>query len=365
MGFALWDVWPFNVSSGPLFLLIYAGLSVAVLVLARLWTQVIGTASDGHAYARARALAAKEASSPSGLSAYRRPADPHQRFTMGTLPRGDELWAIAHLRAGDTGVSDLLLATALASGWLYPVPEVWNGLALAASAVSNDPVSDRFIRALRADPAAKLTYINSRWTAREVAKGVGPDLRRQLEKVGLIRGAAVRTAMTVVLLVTGTVLNMVAMVRITRGLSLGRPVGLLVFELLVAAMTTCVLAFLAYRSRSMIGAAYLRWLRDVTPSLKADVAGGRRQDPREVGLVVAAFGLGSIYGAPILPDGWSSPEPRSPSRSASSTAAPSAGSASVTSTCASTSSSFSASSCGGGGGGGSGGGGSSGGGCGG
>jgi hypothetical protein len=113
----LYDVWPFNMASGPEFLGFYLLISVVGLLAAVLAQIAVGGHLD-----RATQAETDAAPPPSTGGPYRAEGRPRERkrrrLTTGWVPRADEFWAIAYVKEGKRGVANALMSVALAGGWL-------------------------------------------------------------------------------------------------------------------------------------------------------------------------------------------------------------------------------------------------------
>ena len=91
------DFFPFNMGSGPEFLVFYAGLAIGAFVLAAIARRVAGWLLDRGASSVGNA-----------------------RLRVGKVPHADDCLAIAYLREGERGVANTLISEAVAEGWLGP-----------------------------------------------------------------------------------------------------------------------------------------------------------------------------------------------------------------------------------------------------
>lgn len=278
------DFWPFDIPPGTEFLFVYAVIALVGISLAK------------GAQAVALGLAAPDIRPEQDASAgYRTPGRVKTKLAVGSYPSIDDTLAIAYLRKGKAGLAEAIFIQASAEGWLrpgqthgqisvYPLPS-------EASASS---------RALAANlHATSVTPPQIRAAADRVAQNLAPDLRRELVEQGLLHGAASQTYGFFAFAGVGAAVLAVGVVRMLRGLELGRPVGFLAVETLVVAGVLAVIA--RGKERTDKGDAYYRWIRDSTFSLRQDVASGRAQKPADLALAGALTG---VVGVPLVAATW-------------------------------------------------------------
>jgi uncharacterized protein (TIGR04222 family) len=289
----MFEFWPFDMPRGPSFLWFYAALVIA---------SAVGSWWLGRAFAEAIDRRPSDADpTPEGGGAYRQAAQPsrRKRLTLGSIPGADEVFAIAYLRGGTTGLAQALLCTATAAEWLVPGPDSSSvGLREAAP---EDPLLLRYYTSLAAAKKILLSHDEARSTAELIAATAEAELKSQLRAAGLQRshGASLREAL--VIGASGILVLFVGTIRAQRGVILGHPIGYLSTEILLATAGFFGLAVFAFNDTATArGRRYLRWLRSTTRSLCDEVAAGRRTGTHEVLLAVAAVGAAEIASAPIF-----------------------------------------------------------------
>ncbi len=117
----IFDFFPFNMESGPEFLMFYLLLTLAVLTAASVLRAAISARLD-RAFLASKSKEEPIVSSDEGGTPYRRPGRPprlpRQKLTVGWIPKPDEHCAIAYLQGGTRGVANTLISTAMAAEWL-------------------------------------------------------------------------------------------------------------------------------------------------------------------------------------------------------------------------------------------------------
>jgi uncharacterized protein (TIGR04222 family) len=275
------EFFPFNMASGPAFLLFYLLLAVAGLGMA---------VALGERQARAyeRRLQPPANRRPDGTP-YRSPEGTATRFGLGRglVPEADHCLAVAYLRGGRRAVCETLVAQSLAEGWLR---QGNSGLYLGERSIRPGAVTKPLADALAAagNPDAHSPQALSA-AALQVAKVLEPELQRQLADAHLLRPAVAHLLRSGIIVLGGALIGVIGLIRATRGTSLHRPIGFLVFEMFAGAVA-CVL--LAIRQRpSVVGLDYLGWLKDATTSMREEVTRRRRSEANDVSLAVAMDGV--------------------------------------------------------------------------
>ena len=269
------DTWPWNVPPGLTFFAIYGAIAAGLLLLTWLLQRGVGRTLD--AGAGSEETASFAASSGSKLE-------------PGRIPRGSDLWRVAHLKGGARGVTGALLSSATAEGWIFA-----NEDAKFEAARGRAPVDPLLLELHRAVGGAPKTAEELLAHANAVTAAHRPGLVEDLIRQGHYRSGGARWALAAIALAGGGVTALFGLIRLPVRAALyggGAPVPVfLMLELIVIAVVTLLLALRTRESSS--ARAYLRWLEDATQSLRADVASGRRREGWEVGLAVALGGLAS------------------------------------------------------------------------
>lgn len=273
------DYAPFNLDSGPEFLLLYGVVSVVGVLAAKGAQAVVMGALD------TPRPPAKEEPPPLSASPVRRPPS-HQRLTVGHYPRRDEILEVAYLRNGVEGIVDAMLARAAAEGWITGSA----GGSLEVNCLSPQVTSDsRELAALL--PYGRTSVANARSIARDLAKRHEEGMTERLLAEGLLRPA---TRLVVGQLAYWSVVLFVlsiGVIRLLRGLELERPIWFLVLMLLVAASAS--LSFAPSRRATNEAQRYLQWLNDATSSVREAVKTHSAQ-PDDVALTGALVGVALV-----------------------------------------------------------------------
>lgn len=273
------DYAPFNIESGPEFLLVYGVVGMVGLLAAKATQAVVMGALDSPR--------PPPKDGPPSLSAspMRRPPA-HQRLTVGHYPRRDEILEVAYLRNGVDGIVDALLARAAAEGWITGSA----GGALEVNCLSPQVTADsRELAAVL--PYGPTTVANARSIARDLAKRHEETMKDRLLAEGLLRPPARLLVgqvayWAVVLFTLG-----VGVIRLLRGLELDRPIWFLAFMLLIVSSSS--LGFARSRRATNEAQRYLDWLNGATISVREAVKTHSAQ-PDDVALTGALVGVGIV-----------------------------------------------------------------------
>src|SRR5262249_2584240 len=150
------------------------------------------------------------------------------------------------------GIANALIGAALAAGWLAASPDDANVLVLSVSEPPTEPTLAQFYQQLRAYKEAKLGVEAVRGAATRVAGSIGRDVVRALEAGGLLRSKETVGRLRAIVLGTGGLVLAVGVIRTARGVSLNRPVTLLVWEMIAVVIVTLLL------SRRSLGSSTLK-----------------------------------------------------------------------------------------------------------
>ena len=223
------DFFPFDMPPGFGFVVVFLLISVGLLILGRVVRNELARTFDESA-------APKVAAPPPTMGGYRTAArgDWAPPLAVGVLPRGEQLWTVAWLRAGTAGVTQALMAHAGAEGWLATSDGT------IFSVTTTEPPSDRVAAAFHATLRAtgggqSLTAITIYEQASQVAKTYEPQLRHEAQAAGMIRSDAIRGRLTFVMLFAGMIAQAIGVIRISvRPPGAPFPAYLLVAMILVA-----------------------------------------------------------------------------------------------------------------------------------
>ncbi|RYE84178.1 MAG: hypothetical protein EOO75_18435, partial [Myxococcales bacterium] len=292
----LTDFFPFAITSGPGFTLLYAALIAAGMGATTLMRRRIIAATE---------LPLDDPSdddAPVAQRGYRAgvPASGRRRLQIGWAPQPDEIPAIAYLRGGNDAVASTVLATAIAGGQL--VNDNLDEKAVPAYRLTDEPSASPLVKhlvsRLRGESGSPLPATTLLEAATVFAASHELRLAGELSDAGFDRLASTRRRLMWPGLATGAVLLGIGAVRYLRALELDRNTGHLTF--LMLGCTLLVLASLGSSSRSASADAYLAWLASMTGSLQGDLQAGRRRGADDVGLGVSVHGVTALVGAPIL-----------------------------------------------------------------
>jgi uncharacterized protein (TIGR04222 family) len=275
------DFFPFNIDSGPRFLVIYAGIAIIGILLAK---AVQARAIRRSEEATKAAMAVKE--QPAG---YRVPAGApwaHQLLTIGFMPMREEHLRIAYLKGGNNAVAGALVASAVAHGWLVTNPHGSFGVGSPGRGVLAE--EQALSRELLAgwEPVSRVME-----AAHKIAGRWESSYEDDLVRAGLLRTQATRTAGRWAALLIGAAILAIGAIRALRGGELGRPVGLLIFEMVCICIALVVILFARVERITTTGKAYLEWIDAATTTLRADVQAGRDQVPADVLLAASLAGM--------------------------------------------------------------------------
>jgi uncharacterized protein (TIGR04222 family) len=282
----MFEFFPFDMESGPLFLAFYFVFSVATLFIAKR----IRKARIAAKYAEPPEPAAlPEPRAP--VTAYRTAVAParahHRRLTIGYAPGPDEVWAVSYLREGATGVANTIVAIAGAAGWL--TPRGATSYVFTPPASTPAPAIGAFVAELKAKAPTGVTNANDvRVAASSAAASVAASLDLELDDAGLARIVPDADQARIIEHLAIALNLVVGVVRLVRGALLGHPILFLVIEILGFLLYGRASAKRAYPNPRVT--AYLKWLEDASYSLRVDVAGGRRRDVVDVALAAAIAG---------------------------------------------------------------------------
>lgn len=287
----LLDFSPFDLASAGAFLVLYA-LFAAVGLAALAWLR----ARLGHRLdeAAARAETRRAAAAPGRAAGM----TPHRRLAIGWIPQHGELPAIAWLREGSAGVANLLIATALADGWLGADAAGRGPPFFVVGAPNTDEPLQGRLHALLSRPSTDPIEPGVvKAAAREAASHSSIEV--DLAAAGFLRTGGTHLRLAVALMGAGLPILAVGALRALRIMTLGGPIGLLALELAAAGVAVGCIAFRRRRDTDA-ARAYLAWLADATVALQADVAVGRRHEPDAVALAAAVGGFRLITSTPLL-----------------------------------------------------------------
>lgn len=264
------DFFPLDLESGPEFLAVYAVIGLLGVLGAKLAQSITLDIAD---------RTAPDTGPPSARS--------HLRLSIGHFPRPEEVPLVAYLRKGTDGVAEVLVAKAVAEGLLVPAGD----RRMSVIAGSGGYSDDTHALSLKL-PRGSVSIREAMQHAGRIAETRAAAMSRELLAAGLHRPATRLAAGVAVFgLAAGGVL-LLGLLRLARGLSLGRPVAFLGLEL-AALFVICLVAARPER-RTVTGDRYLKWLHDSTRSLREDVrtnVAARRDD---VALAAAVAGVALI-----------------------------------------------------------------------
>jgi uncharacterized protein (TIGR04222 family) len=265
---SLFDVFPWNVESGPAFLAGYASVSILVLSVLAIFV---------------RTILDRPATEEAPLGIYRSPA---RTLTL------DVAWLAADLRGGLVAVREAMLAALVTAGGLTRADD-------GTYAVSDAPLDDRSLETLRRRIAhgGKTTAAALSSEALVVA-GLERHARRAvLEAGGLVPSKAQRSRAAWVTSAVAAPLLGIGFVRVLRGVDLHRPIGFLLAMLVGIGIAAIAIAVVEPRT-----AAARAWLETMSSdtlshAFRARTGGASVLD---AGLAAAVFGLASLDAAPAF-----------------------------------------------------------------
>jgi hypothetical protein len=281
------DVFPWNAAPSEGWAIAYFAISMILFIIARNLSRFFGGLLEG---------SAPTAAPPAGAGDYRQ-APAHQRLTVGFLPREDELWSIAFERGKAKGLAEALVATAFAAQWVVPSSATPGSYQIDYRNPPSDRLATIFLQYLGGNPTPSAAHVHA--AALAAASVYAPTAEEDLAKAGFRRGFAARAVGALLVLVAGgaAITGGIIRIAVRHDLTQGRaptPVFLIMAMLMVGFIGSIFLFAQLAASQSMRARKYLAWLGDATVSLRADVAGLRRQAPMEVGLAVAVAGISAV-----------------------------------------------------------------------
>ncbi|MDP2340722.1 MAG: hypothetical protein Q8O67_07185 [Deltaproteobacteria bacterium] len=274
------STWPFDLPPGPEFLGIYIPLAIFLAGLGVVAAMVAARQIDGPV------LRASSASTSTAAPAGSQP------LMVGRMPLEKDLLLLAWLRAGPKAVGEALYARAMLTGALKY--DAVNGFSILPDVVAADRGQSFFLRALGA--GGPLTRVSVLQAMRRAAWDLDPELKKQGEDAGLVRPLERHLLINAIGIGGALVAVVVGCVRIAiraeldpsavfpRNLVIA--MGLTVIGALVA---TSVLTFRHTQVNAM-----LRWLRDVTSSMRADVSRGTDRFEFNTFLTASLGGLSAL-----------------------------------------------------------------------
>jgi uncharacterized protein (TIGR04222 family) len=262
----IFDFFPFDMAPGFGFVVVYLLISAGILVLGRMVRNELARAAD-------EAGAPKVTAPPPTIGGYRTAAhgDWAPPLAMGVLPRGEQLWTVAWLRAGNTGVVEALMAHAGAAGWLTTTDG--STFSVTTPEPPTDRVAAAFHAALQAAGGSGLTATTVYEKAKATARSVETQLRHEAQQAGMVRSESARGRLVLVMMLAGVIAEAVGVIRI----AVRPPNAPFPAYLLVAMVLVGIVAVVMARRvpDSYLAKRYLEWLDDATTSLVSDVGSGR------------------------------------------------------------------------------------------
>ncbi len=266
--------WPWSVPPGNTFLLLFIVGGAIAAGVGLIVQFIVGHMLDGPVL---RSLSSREAASSAGVTA------PSQPFMIGRLPSQDDLPFLAYLRGGQSALEEFMYASARQAGIIS-----LNGdeFSIGSSLLARDPPTKDFIARMSGGTVKLVTVTNS---LRIVGHDYAARYQARAEQIGLSRTVDRRVVLTLIGIGGALVADFAAVVRIVVRASLYD--GAVFPRNLVMAMgiLTVATGYFAWRSshRHRQVRAYLRWLDDVTESLKGRVQTGTAP-PNDVLTVTAS-----------------------------------------------------------------------------
>jgi hypothetical protein len=268
--------WPFDLPPGPEFLWLWIPLAGTLVGLSVIAAIVAGNWLDGPVL-RASSLSTSTAT-PSRSSI----------FIVGRMPLPQDLLLLAWLRGGTIAVGETLFARAMIAGTLKAEGTRFSILPDVTPKHPGDALFARMLGSL-----GPVTLQTVRQAMRAAAWHLEPELRQRASEAGLVRPLERKALLAAIGIGGAAVAVVVAVVRIVIRQQLAPqavfPANLVIamgFTVLIALLLTAFFTRLHSQVR-----AYLRWLDDVTTSMKADVTRGSDHDDVNLQLITAMVGL--------------------------------------------------------------------------
>jgi uncharacterized protein (TIGR04222 family) len=265
------NFFPFNIRSGPDFLLLYAVLGIIGLIVLMLVRRTYGgyldnlaTVGPGH----------------------------DKRLQIGRIPDPAQHYAIAYLKRGDLGVADTLVAVAHAAGAIQKNQQnAKTFFVKIPEDAPQHPILRSFLERLIPQDkteAVEVTATEISNAARNTAIEYASTLRSELMSSGMIRSVEAKQRVSQAVLIGGVLIVAFGGIRLIRAVMLDHRFTFLVVEMAIFAVT---IFFISRNTKdSVLRDAYLSWLEDSTASLRVSVESGWATTPDSVGLGVAVAG---------------------------------------------------------------------------
>lgn len=275
----LFDVWPWNTAPGMSFLVLYAVLFALLVVTASIVAWAIAAHAERSGSPRAE---------PGGRDPYRI-GGARRRFDPGSLPEGEEVWAIALLSGGERRLAETILAAGVGAGLV-------NANVRAPMTAPAGTVLGQLHGVLG---GATAPANEARAAAKQLASRIRPWLEALLVNAGHLRGRALVRQMRAVIGGALAVALFLGIVRCARALTLHHPFGFLVVEMVVASIIAAGIA-MQMEVTTARGRRYLRWLAAATTSVRAGVKNGREASVSAIARMVALEGSAPLAGLPMF-----------------------------------------------------------------
>jgi uncharacterized protein (TIGR04222 family) len=279
----LFGLWPWNVSNGVQFLVLFAAIGALSLALGwGLACAVVRRRESGNA----PGISVSPRREVDGAQPYRLQAE-RNRLTVGSVPKLEDAWPIAYLRDGIDGLTDALASSAVAAGWVTEGEE-------APLLAPTDPVLAALHERIGGVTGSFSTV---RQAARSIAVRHADAIEVTLAAAGLVRDGGTRGRIAGAFAAPALFAVLVGIVRCVRAIELQRPRGFLVLEMLAIVAFSLTAAIVCASDRSARAKRYLGWLNAVTCSLRDDVVAGRRASVDDVASTVAIGGAAGMMRA--------------------------------------------------------------------
>ena len=204
-------------------------------------------------------------------------------YVIGTLPRAREILGVAYLKDRVDGVARVIVAEAIASGWLL----------VDRDRIHVGPLEERASREerdlLRELGYGTITRERVDAAAKRVALSLEPALAAELESAGLFRTWTVRRLGELIAVIVAAPAIWMGLSRLLEGARAraGIEGGLVFLALEVVGFALIAFAVARVPDETELAGKYLAWLEDATSCLREDVASGRADRTPDVLLATA------------------------------------------------------------------------------
>ncbi len=222
-----------------------------------------------------------------------------RRAESGDAPKIDlsDPYLIAYLRGGEDEALRVAMISLVDRGILAPDDEIIRIADYSADDLAKHPIELKMIQRLGA-PGGTVSYDAPESILKSgVLKSALQPYRDKLERAGLMPDASLRRDRLMRLLLALMALGVVAVIKIQIGLSLGKPVGVLVVMMIIAMAVAALTSFPRLTAR---GKATLADATNLYAGLRTQVSSMTPgSGTAELAMVAAVFGIAALAATPF------------------------------------------------------------------